>query len=122
MTNYSDEFSALTELPTPRLALRPLQVEWAEPMFEAVHESRAELRRYMPWETDDLDLIGRVVFKLRETMHALTISRRTLPIRIGNSPVLGCRRGVLPQAGALALREAMSPSHGALRDAIIVRN
>lgn len=57
MINYSDEFLALTELPTPRLALKPLKENWAEPLFEAVHESRVELRRYMPWETDDPEAI-----------------------------------------------------------------
>ena len=51
--NYADAFAELTELRGQRLALRPAQVEWVEPLFEAVYESRVELRRYMPWETDD---------------------------------------------------------------------
>lgn len=57
MTNYPEAFSALTELPAARVVLRPLQVDWAEPMFEAVHESRVELRQYMPWETDKPEAI-----------------------------------------------------------------
>ncbi len=55
--DYSEAFAALTELQGTRVTLRPVQVDWAEPLFEAVYESRLELRRYMPWETDKLEAI-----------------------------------------------------------------
>lgn len=55
--NYSEAFSGLTELRTPRIALKPVLVDWAEPLFEAVYESRIELRRFMPWETDKPEAI-----------------------------------------------------------------
>jgi ribosomal-protein-alanine N-acetyltransferase len=53
--NYAKEFSELTELRGRRVTLKPVQANWAEPLFKMVHESRVELRRYMAWETDDLE-------------------------------------------------------------------
>ena len=53
--NYAKEFSELRELRGRRVTLKPMQENWAEPLFKMVYESRVELRRYMPWETDDLE-------------------------------------------------------------------
>jgi ribosomal-protein-alanine N-acetyltransferase len=57
MKNYSKILASLTELPTPRITLKPVQIEWAESLFEAVYESRIELREYMAWETDEPEAI-----------------------------------------------------------------
>lgn len=55
--DYVDAFAELTELRGQRVALRPVSVEWGDPLFEAVYESRVALRRYMPWETDDPEAV-----------------------------------------------------------------
>ena len=55
--NYADIFAELSELRGRRLALRPVLEESAESLFDAVYESRVELRRFMPWETEELGAI-----------------------------------------------------------------
>jgi ribosomal-protein-alanine N-acetyltransferase len=53
MKDFSETLQALTELTASHIVLKPAQTEWAESVFEAVYESRVELREYMAWDTDD---------------------------------------------------------------------
>lgn len=72
MMNYSEAFATLTELRGLQVSLRPLQVDWVESLFEAVHESRVELRRYMPWETDEPEAIRTFLEEARREREAGT--------------------------------------------------
>ena len=63
MKDYSEPLKVLKELPASRIVLKPVQVDWVEPLFEAVYESRVELRRYMAWETDELEEIRKFLEK-----------------------------------------------------------